>query len=58
MHTAILIALIFFFTCGALVTIGTIGKPRSPVTPGVAVAVTVVNLLFAAGAIYLSYGGC
>lgn len=36
-----------------LVTIGSVGKPRKPTTPGIAVAVVVVNGLFVWGVVAL-----
>jgi hypothetical protein len=36
------------FVLSTLVSIGTIGKPRDPITPGMAVGVTILNAVFVA----------
>lgn len=48
----ILNAVAVWFGYGIGATIAAIGKPRKPVTPGIAVAVFVVNGLLIAGVAY------
>lgn len=48
--------LVAWFTLGAFVTIATIGKPKPPVTPGVAMIVVIFNLILIGlvlGAVFL-----
>lgn len=40
---------------GALATISQIGKPRKPITPGVAIAVVVYNTAFIAGLVHIYF---
>lgn len=40
---------------GSLATIASIGKPRKPITPGIAIYVVVVSALEVAGLVYVSF---
>lgn len=53
MRLAICIAVIAVQTFGLLATVAAVGKPRKPLTGGVAVAVVVVSAAFMAGVVYL-----
>jgi VIT1/CCC1 family predicted Fe2+/Mn2+ transporter len=52
---AILVAMIVLGCFGALATISQIGKPRKPITPGVAIAVVVYNTAFIAGLVHIYF---
>lgn len=49
----IIYAMLGLVVVGALVTISVIGKPRGPVTPGLAVYVTIVSALQVSGLFHL-----
>lgn len=51
MHTTMLSILIAFLGLGAVATVSLVGKPRKPVTPGVAVASVIINALLIVGAL-------
>lgn len=48
MIPALLIAIAAFLGLNALLTIGAIGKPRRPITPGMAITVLIVDTAIAA----------
>ncbi len=47
-------ALLTLFGLGVVVSIGQIGKPRDPITPGVAIGTVVFIALQAIGVLYLA----
>mgnify|MGYP001557761972 CR=1 FL=1 len=51
---AILVTMIVLCAVGALATISQIGKPRKPITPGMAIYVVVYNAAFITGLVYIS----
>jgi hypothetical protein len=53
MRTAILIALVMVQIGGSLTTVTMVGKPRQPLTPGMAAATVAVSLLMVAGFVTL-----
>lgn len=52
---AVLITMIVLCSVGALATIGQIGKPRRPISPGVAMCAIVYNAAFIAGLVHLYF---
>ncbi len=50
----VLALLIAFQALGALVTIGRVGKPRGPLTPGVAIGTVIISVLLIVGYCYLA----
>ena len=53
MRNAVFILLAIWVALSALLTIAAIGKPREPITPGVAVAVVITSMLMITGFSYL-----
>lgn len=56
MRLAVLIAMIGLMTFGLLASIVNVGKPRGPLTGGIAAASTLISAAFIVGAIYLYMG--
>lgn len=52
---AILVIIAAMCTLSVFATIGTTGKPRKPITPGLAAAVAWVQLMYVVGLLYV-YG--
>ena len=54
MRIAVVACMVFLQVFGCLATVASVGKPRKPLTGGVAATTTVVAALFIVGTLYLA----